>query len=75
MLLFGGSSKIGTAGGFFGDTWIWNGTTWTRLTPAAAPPGRAYASMTYDSATRQRGHLPDQHLGLDRQQLAHAHLT
>jgi hypothetical protein len=25
LLLFGGSRLIGTAGGFYGDTWIWTG--------------------------------------------------
>jgi hypothetical protein len=51
VLLFGGHRQqegINTR-----LTWSWNGTTWTRLRPAAAPNGRAYASMTYDSTTQQ----------------------
>jgi hypothetical protein len=35
-----------------GDTWSWNGTTWTRLTPATSPPARYAAAMTYDAHTR-----------------------
>jgi hypothetical protein len=52
LLLFGGSSKIGTAGGFFGDTWIWTGTTWRQLHPATSPPARHNADMIYDAADR-----------------------
>ena len=33
------------------DTWTWDGTTWTQLTPAASPPSREYPSMAYDTAT------------------------
>ena len=33
------------------QTWAWNGTTWTQLTPATAPPARANAAMTDNSAT------------------------
>jgi hypothetical protein len=53
MLLFGGSAKPGTEGGFLNGTWVWNGTTWTRLHPAASPPARHNADMIYDSASRE----------------------
>jgi hypothetical protein len=46
MLLFGGQS-----GGYLGDTWSWNGTTWTRLSPPASPPVDGGWSMAYDPAT------------------------
>ncbi|MGA7419541.1 MAG: kelch repeat-containing protein, partial [Acidimicrobiales bacterium] len=49
LILFGGSS----AGGPLGDTWLWTGTTWDGLSPAASPPARAFASMAYDQATGQ----------------------
>ena len=52
LLLFGGSRKIGTAGGFFGDTWTWNGTTWHKLHPATSPPARHNADMIYDAASQ-----------------------
>jgi hypothetical protein len=51
LLLFGGSTLIGTGGGFLGDTWTWTGTTWRRLHPATSPPARHNADMIYDAAT------------------------
>lgn len=35
----------------FGDTWIWNGHTWTEAQPAVAPPARRGAGLAYDAAT------------------------
>lgn len=46
LVLFGGMS----AGGF-ADTWTWNGSTWTQVTPAANPPGGD--AMAYDPETHQ----------------------
>ncbi len=57
VLLFGGiSSDPSTASAMspaiaLGGTWSWNGTTWTKLSPATSPPPRSGASMTYDPAT------------------------
>ena len=51
LLLFGGSSHSGT--GYLGDTWTWNGTTWTQLNPATSPPGRHNADMIYDAASNE----------------------
>jgi hypothetical protein len=51
LLLFGGSRLIGTAGGFYGDTWIWTGCTWRMLHAATSPPARHNADMIYDAAT------------------------
>ena len=51
LMMFGGD-----AGGkkpFLNSTWTWTGTTWNQLHPATSPPGRAYGSMTYDTATKQ----------------------
>jgi hypothetical protein len=50
MLLFGGQSNRYPC--YLGDTWSWNGTTWTELSPSASPPARSYAPMAYDAATR-----------------------
>jgi hypothetical protein len=36
-MLFGGNSQTV----YFGDTWTWNGRTWTRRHPAASPPAAA----------------------------------
>ncbi|HET6203388.1 MAG TPA: kelch repeat-containing protein [Planctomycetota bacterium] len=52
-VLFGGTNSSGST--FYGDTWEWDGTTWTDVTPSSgpSPTPRAWHSMTYDSA-RQR---------------------
>jgi N-acetylneuraminic acid mutarotase len=34
-----------------GDTWTWDGSTWTRQHPAVHPSGRFGAAMGYDAAT------------------------
>ena len=54
VLLFGGSSGFGPSSAFLGDTWAWNGTAWTQLTPPSSPPARAGAKMAYD---RRRGRV------------------
>ena len=47
VVLFGGMA----AAAALGDTWTWDGTTWTKQAPAASPPARYAASMAYDAAT------------------------
>jgi hypothetical protein len=49
VVLFGGYG----AGGFMGDTWLWNGNTWTQGNPASSPAGRSAFAMTYDAAHGQ----------------------
>ncbi|MBX3357683.1 MAG: hypothetical protein KF745_04565 [Phycisphaeraceae bacterium] len=48
-ILFGGTDST-----YLGDTWAWNGSTWTLLHPGApvagAPSPRMWAAMTFDSA-------------------------
>ena len=44
-VLFGGYT--GTA--YLNDTWSWNGTAWTKLTPGTSPGIRAFASVAYDA--------------------------
>ena len=53
LVLFGGEGPL--AGDYRNDTWIWNGSTWARLSPATSPSGsgRSQASMAYDTATNQ----------------------
>jgi hypothetical protein len=51
VLLFGGDP--GSSNPPADGTWAWNGTTWTQLSPAAAPRGRAYGTMTYDPNDQQ----------------------
>ncbi len=47
-VLFGGS--VGDFGNRMGDTWVWDGDSWTQLFPDNAPPERYWHSMAYDRA-------------------------
>jgi hypothetical protein len=49
VVLFGGGNQYDT----FGDTWTWNGTSWTLQGPSKSPPARAWAAMAYDAAAGQ----------------------
>jgi hypothetical protein len=49
VVLFGGGG--GSVG--LGDTWTWDGTSWTKRFPAHSPSPRAYAKAAYDAATGQ----------------------
>jgi hypothetical protein len=49
LVLFGGTYP----GANLNDTWTWNGTTWTQLSPASSPSPRGYSSMAYDPGTGQ----------------------
>jgi hypothetical protein len=51
VLLFGGHRQLANTNSR--ATWAWNGTTWTRLSPASSPFGRGHGSMAYDSASHQ----------------------
>ncbi len=48
LILFGGYD-----GAYLGDTWAWNGSTWTQLNPAAAPSARDTDSLAYDAASQR----------------------
>jgi hypothetical protein len=52
VVLFGGGNwqveVPGSGGTAYGDTWTWNGATWTQEFPSAAPSPRSYFSMAYD---------------------------
>ena len=56
-VLFGGetftSGSGGTIFGILGDTWIWDGSNFTRQSPPTSPPAEFSMSMAYDSARRQ----------------------
>ena len=53
IILFGGCAN-NTPGSCSAqnDTWSWDGTNWTQLSPSASPPARDFASMAYDAATQ-----------------------
>ncbi len=46
VVLFGGITTRGV-----GDTWVWDGSTWTQQHPATSPSARGAAAMAYDAAT------------------------
>jgi len=50
-VLFGGANDTTAGPHDFGDTWTWDGTTWTKQAPATSPPALRGASMAYDAAT------------------------
>ena len=46
IVLFGGEAN----GNFFGDTWLWDGATWTQVaTTGPSPSARARSAMAFDS--------------------------
>lgn len=45
-VLFGGFN-----GSELADTWTWNGSAWTKQTPATSPPALRGSAMVFDSAT------------------------
>src|SRR5262249_1951168 len=49
VVMFGGWTPIGN----FGDTWEWDGASWTRIETEHAPPPRLAAAAAYD-ASRKR---------------------
>ena len=51
VVLFGGDGGGGKP--FLSGTWTWTGSNWSPLSPAASPPGRAYGTLTYDSADQR----------------------
>ena len=48
VVLYGGSS--GSGGTILGDTWEWDGLTWTLRSAAGSPGPRLYHAMAYDFA-------------------------
>jgi len=52
VVLFGGYSVDPSSGDpiTYGDTWVWNGSTWTQA--AGGPSARYSATMVYDAATQ-----------------------
>jgi hypothetical protein len=53
VVLFGGVTGYGYRGPPMNDTWKYAGGVWTNITPAASPPARYWAGMTYDGADRE----------------------
>lgn len=51
-VLFGGTN-LGFLPVNFDDTWEWNGTNWSRATPATVPPSRDSHAIAYDQGRAQ----------------------
>lgn len=47
VVLFGGCTD-GGSGSYLGDTWEWDGSTWTAAAPRQSPPALAAAELAYD---------------------------
>lgn len=55
VILFGGRGRDATHNPIvYSDTWAWDGTSWTRLAPAAVPSSRSGHGLAWDAA---RGRL------------------
>jgi cysteine-rich repeat protein len=50
VMLYGGNTGTAGAPVANAETWTWNGTTWTKLTPATSPGARYGGSLAFDSA-------------------------
>lgn len=48
VLLFGGENVNSTV--HYGDTWRWNGATWTQVSSPLSPAPRSYHAMAFDAA-------------------------
>src|SRR5713226_8235393 len=51
VVLFGGAAIGGTPQ--YGDTWVWDGTTWAQRFPSTNPSARSSMAMAYDAAHGQ----------------------
>jgi hypothetical protein len=49
VVLFGGTTLTHN----LGDTWTWDGTTWTEQNPAVSPSARWAMGMSYDAASSE----------------------
>jgi hypothetical protein len=49
MVLFGGIDDWSTSFDLFGDTWTWDGSSWTEMQPGESPQARWQHAMSYDS--------------------------
>ncbi|HLJ76940.1 MAG TPA: hypothetical protein VKT75_05990, partial [Acidobacteriaceae bacterium] len=53
VVMFGGNATTNPSTPVvFGDTWVWNGTSWSQ-TSSSGPSARSSAVMAYDAATQQ----------------------
>lgn len=49
VVLYGGlAGTASSAGSYLGDTWYWDGTSWTQVFPGVVPSPRASSGFVYD---------------------------
>ena len=57
MVVFGGTTMVTNQGAVsypdLADTWEWDGSDWTQMASALAPPARDGAAMAYDGARKE----------------------
>jgi hypothetical protein len=53
IVIFGGGERSSLSSAYLNDTWEWDGTNWTEITPATRPYKRHSHAMAYDPI-RQR---------------------
>lgn len=53
LVLFGGDTFASGTTTPLNDTWVWNGTTWSQMSPGASPSARQFPAIAYDSASRK----------------------
>jgi hypothetical protein len=53
IILFGGIVTTTRTGTYVNTTWTWDGSTWSKRSPATSPAPRTAAAMVYDSARQQ----------------------
>ena len=51
VVFVGGTGPTATGPNYYDDTWVWDGSNWTQVSPSCGPPNNRYAfGMDYDSA-------------------------
>ena len=50
IVMFGGNIYVNSSWVVFGDTWEWDGVSWTQNTPAQSPLPRSGVAMCFDAA-------------------------
>lgn len=51
-VLYGGHRIVDSVGEYFGDTWVWDGTSWTEK-EVSGPPARRDAHMAFDTSRKR----------------------
>jgi hypothetical protein len=53
VVLYGGWDSSGREDGPLNDTWVWDGSNWTKKSPALSPGGKNSFAMAYDAVHGQ----------------------